>query len=74
VERDILTPRHLKRCDQNLLTNLESLSEMMVLGIPCSLMMWEMKSWAVPSAVTFWVVGMKWAILVKRSTTTRMLS
>ena len=57
---------------QNLLVNTGSLSEIMLLGKPCSFQIFSRKSFAQPSAVFFpSFTGTKSAILVKRSTNTQ---
>ena len=46
---------------------------MMLSGNPCSFHTLFLNSLANPSANVFFIVGIKWTILVKQSTTTRIL-
>ena len=46
---------------------------MILSGSPCSFYTLSLNNFANPSADVFSVVGIKWTILVNRSTTTRML-
>ena len=64
----------LKRDFQNKLVNLGSLSETMVLGMPCSRKTLSKKSRARLGAETLVVVGTKCAILLNRSTNTAIAS
>ena len=54
--------------------NCGPLSEMMLSGNPCSFHTLSLNNLANPSADVFSVVGIKWTILVSRSTTSRILS
>ena len=62
----------LQRDDQNLDVNWEPLSEMISSGRPCKRKIEFIKAEAVSSAEGMDLKGIRWHILERRSTTTRM--
>ncbi|KAG8537806.1 hypothetical protein GDO81_023809 [Engystomops pustulosus] len=66
-------PRAEQKLFQNLEVNCTPRSETTLSGIPCSLNISRIIRSAVCSAVGIPLAGMKWAIFVRRSTTTRMV-
>lgn len=63
-------PSNLITSRQNLLTNLGSLSLVMLFGTPCRRTMWLKKAWATAAAVVSAVSEIRWVYLLNLSTTT----
>ena len=68
------TPRRVQSEAQKRETKCFPLSETMSAGVPCLVKMFCRKIFASCGASMWDLMGMKWAILVSRSTTTRIVS
>jgi hypothetical protein len=67
-------PKPANKLFQKLGVNLASRSETMVLGRPCNLKIYFIKKLATPMVLKVDLIGMKWATLLKLSTTTMIAS